>query len=139
MDLAIDIDTVEPVDAAEKLRSLHTELIEDPELRGRISIVSRPPDDGTLGAAADMVLVALGAGGAITVAARATATVLTAWFHREHINVDVRITDKATGRSVGLKVESGKSISYDELGTFVTRSIEGLVNDSADRPDSDAE
>ncbi|WP_157574010.1 effector-associated constant component EACC1 [Nocardia jejuensis] len=139
MDLAIEIDAIEPIDPAEKLRALRTELIEDEALHEKISILSAPPAEGTLGTATDMVIVALGTGGAITVAARATATVLTAWLHREHTNLDIHLTDTATGRSVDLNIESGRSITYDELATFVTRSIEKLVNDSVDRPGSDAE
>jgi hypothetical protein len=47
------------------LRHLYRWLAEEPDLRGRVRVVERDPEAGTLGPVADAVQVALGAGGAL--------------------------------------------------------------------------
>ncbi|UGT60349.1 effector-associated constant component EACC1 [Nocardia asteroides] len=73
----------------------HAELIQlldwfrrDDALRGRAQLHSQPPRDGQMGGVADVVTVALGAGGAGTVLVSS----LRAWFATRHSDLSLSLT-----------------------------------------------
>lgn len=106
MDVSV---AVEDNDAAESLRSLFRWLRQEPELRGQVQVVSRSPRSGEMGAVPDLLTVAMGAGGTVTVLAAA----LKAWFaqpRRSDVKITVRSPD---GRAVELdarRVTDGEAL-----------------------------
>jgi hypothetical protein len=78
------------------LESLDDWLRGEPELAGRVNAVSNPPTRGHLGALTEVLTVALGSGGAITVLAAS----LKGWLSLPRRS-DVTVTiDRADGSSV---------------------------------------
>lgn len=76
----------------EDLDELRDWLRQEPELRGRVSAVETPPKPGELGVVTDLLSVALGSGGAITVLAAS----LKAFFaqpRRSDLKVTIRTAD----------------------------------------------
>ena len=57
-------------DRTEETRALHAWLLREDELRGRIRLEHAPSRPGDMGSLVDMLTVAVGAGGALTVLAR---------------------------------------------------------------------
>jgi hypothetical protein len=60
---------VEGAGAEDGLEELQDWLRHEPEFRGRVTPVDRPPDPGELGTTIDLLSVALGSGGALSVLA----------------------------------------------------------------------
>jgi membrane-associated two-gene conflict system component 1 (EACC1) len=76
------------------LLSLHAWLTDEDALRGRVIVEREQHRPDQMGAIADVLVVALGAGGAVTVLARS----VPAWLRR-HADVTVEVSDN-TGRTV---------------------------------------
>jgi hypothetical protein len=78
------------------LQSLLEWLRQEPELRGQLTTRARPPNVGEMGPVTDVVVVAAGSGGALTV----LATSLRTWLaqpRRSDVRIKVR---SANGRTV---------------------------------------
>lgn len=102
-------------DAAAGLASLTDWLRRDGELRGRIRLVRQPPVPGQMGSLVEVLAVAVGAGGAVTVLAKSLAVWL-AQPRRSTVRIKVI-------RSDGTKVE----ISAEHLRR--AGELEGLLRD----------
>lgn len=75
--------------------SLREWLLDDSELRGRVRLVERSPRAGEMGALADTLIAAVGAGGALTVLFESLKT----WFaqpKRSDLEIEVRTPDGRT-------------------------------------------
>jgi len=104
--------------ATTELRSLHTWLRGVPELAGLVTIVRGEPADGTLGSGsiADVVAVAVGSGGTITVLASS----LKGWLSRP----------RSTGAKLHIK-RNGPSVEIEATGlsdSAVERAIKQALN-----------
>lgn len=75
-------------DPERDFRSLRDWLSEEPELRGGVQVADRPVRPGEMGAIEDVLMVAVGGGGAATVLARSVAV----WLQRRRSGMSVRIT-----------------------------------------------
>lgn len=65
--------------SAPALRSLHSWLVKEPQLKGRVRLAPGVPEPDRLGPGLDAVLIALGPGGVAT----AVASVAIAWIRRQ--------------------------------------------------------
>lgn len=84
---------------AAALRDLVGWLRRQPELRGQVDLVSRPPQAGEMGSVTELVTVAVGSGGAISVLAGS----LRMWLaqpRRSDVRLTLRLPD---GRAVELE------------------------------------
>jgi hypothetical protein len=79
----------------DSLRSLLRWLRREPELRGRVGITSRPPRAGEMGSVPELLTVAVGSGGAVSVLAAS----LRAWLAQPRRS-DVKITLRGPGKRV---------------------------------------
>lgn len=80
---------------AAELESLESWLAGEPELAGRVRRLREPPRSGQMGTLTEALIVAVGAGGALT----ALATSLRAWFahpRRSDIRLTLRRPDGTT-------------------------------------------
>jgi hypothetical protein len=99
-DLSIAVLGEQPHDEA---RSLRTWMLEEPALRGRVTLRVAPSASGTLGDSMETLVVALGPGGVAT----ALASVLVTWIRRRTTDVTVKITKsdgstlEVSGRHIG--------------------------------------
>lgn len=84
------------VDSTENLRTLRTWLAEEPELRGRVRLVERPPEPGHLGTVPELILVTLGTGSATT----GFATAVNAWLQHRAVDVACTVTRIADGTGI---------------------------------------
>ena len=105
--------------AVAELRSLHTWLRGVPELAGCVSIVRSEPADGALGSGSlpDVVAVAVGSGGAITVLASA----LKGWLSRPR-SAGVELHIKRTGPTVEIKATG---MSDDAAERLINQALNG--------------
>ena len=82
-------------DRAAGIESLSDWLRGEPELTGRLHVAGPMPGEGELGALADVLVVAVGSGGTLSV----LATSLKAWLarpHGQHVRIRVRRDDGET-------------------------------------------
>ncbi|MEV0056170.1 hypothetical protein AB0H34_37500 [Saccharopolyspora shandongensis] len=82
-------------DSQEELFSLRDWLSREDELRGRVSVDQPPVPPGQMGAAIDILTVAVGTGGAVTVLARSVSV----WLRHRSSDVKIEITGE-DGRRV---------------------------------------
>jgi hypothetical protein len=73
--------------APDELRSLYSWLMDEPELRGRVRLVERPPEPGVLGSVPELLQIAAGPG-----AAAALASAVIAWIRHRTTDVVYRFT-----------------------------------------------
>ncbi|MFJ6011175.1 hypothetical protein [Streptomyces sp. NPDC092952] len=85
--------TVSGADAPVHLRSLRDWLTREDAFRGRLALRADAPQPGHMGTAAQVLMVAVGSGGAATVLARSVATWLT------QRRADVKVTVQTPGGS----------------------------------------
>lgn len=107
-----------------ELRSLHDWLLQEPGLRG--SKVSRPvpiPSPGEMGALSDVLIVALGAGGAGTVLAGA----VSAWLRTRVSAFTLRI--RTAGREI--EVETTNLDDVEALIEQITAMLPSRDNEPA--------
>ncbi|MFC1402995.1 MULTISPECIES: effector-associated constant component EACC1 [Streptacidiphilus] len=95
-------------------------LTAEPELRGRHRLVPRPPAEGELGGWADTLIVAVGAGGALTTLAKSLSVYLQ---QPRRSSVRVELV-KADGTRLTLTAE--------QVGDL--RQVESLLHAAADGP-----
>lgn len=89
-----------PGEAAEThLVSLRDWLAAEEALRGRVELLTRTPQPGQMGAALDVLAVALGSGGAGAVLARSLST----WLVQRRADVTVHVS-RGDGRKVTVEV-----------------------------------
>jgi Effector Associated Constant Component 1 len=102
VEATFSVDSTDPQGA---LAELEDWLRHEPELRGRVAAVRRPPRPGELGAPMDLLSVALGGGGALT----ALAASLRGFFAQTRRS-DLRIVVKAAdGSSVEIDAKRVKN------------------------------
>jgi hypothetical protein len=89
--------------AAEDLRSLADWLNSEDALRGRVRAVRPAPEAGKMGAAVELLSVALGSGGAGAVLVRS----ISAWLSQRRSEVSVSLKD-ADGREFQFSAKSAK-------------------------------
>ena len=101
-------------DAVAGLASLTDWLRRETELQGRIRIVRRPPEPGEMGALVDMLAVAVGGGGILTVLANS----LSVWL-RQPRRFTVRIS---LARPDGTEVEiTGGNLRPEDIEDLLHR------------------
>ncbi|MEV6521469.1 hypothetical protein AB0M43_05915 [Longispora sp. NPDC051575] len=99
------------------LAELHDWLRQEPELRGLVTAVAGRPEPGELGAVTDVLSIALGGGGALTV----LATSLRTFFAQpRRSDITITITDP-----------DGSSV---EIDAHRVRDVEALARAAFDRP-----
>jgi len=103
---------------AEELRSLFTWLCEEEEFRGRVRLVEVAPGPGTLGGWPEVVTVALGEGGAVTVLASAVMS----WIRHRTSDLTCTLT-RSDGTSVELTATRVRGADLAGLGELVTQTV----------------
>lgn len=93
--------TVGGDNAGDNLRSLWTWLVDHDEFRGRVELVQRPPRTGELGSVPEVLAIALGPGGAVTV----LGGVLIAWLRQRRSDVKLTVSRDGERSSVELTVK----------------------------------
>ena len=109
----------------DELRSLYRWLVGEPELRGRVRLVERPPQPETLGSIPDLLTVA-GPGGAL-------ATAVIAWLRNHTSDVVCKVTRK-DGTSVEI---SAKRVRGSDLAMQQRLMQELVALAQADTHDED--
>ncbi|WP_372669523.1 effector-associated constant component EACC1 [Amycolatopsis kentuckyensis] len=110
MDLRLSSD-----DDAEVLRSLYQWLRDEPELRGRVKQIDRPPAAGEMGAVADVLMVALGSGGAVGVVA-SSLKVFFAQPRRSDVEITIETPDGRKVRVNAKRAADPEGIVREVLG-----------------------
>ncbi|GAB7036952.1 MULTISPECIES: effector-associated constant component EACC1 [Catenuloplanes] len=105
--------------SADGRRDLARWLKREPEFRGRVG-AGGVPDPGTMGTAAEVLLVALGSGGAVAVLIQSVAGWLNA--RRPDVTVRIEVTDRW-------------SIELDVARARDERQIAAIINAAVDRLD----
>jgi hypothetical protein len=106
-------------DALAELESLHGWLAESTTLRGALTL-EQTMKPGEMGAVSDVLVVALGSGGAVT----ALAASLGSWLFSRRSHVKIKVT-AADGSSIELDVKRAKG---DQAG------VEELLRETLNRP-----
>ena len=110
-------------DDGDELRALNTWLSDEQELRGRVKLKQAPPRASDLGAIADSVVVAFGAGGAGTVLASSLIT----WLKTRRTTA--RLTVRTSDRTVELELET-----VDDVEPTLKQILDAAVNDGCETP-----
>lgn len=100
----------------EPLRALHEWLAHEDELRGRLDLRARPPAQGEMGGAVELLAVALGSGGVCAVLAQSVCT----WLSQRQPDISVTVK-AADGREVTIDVRRA------EDPMTVVREVERLM------------
>lgn len=115
------------------LESLSDWLRGEPELAGRVSLSGPPPRATELGTLSQVLVVALGSGGAITAVVAALAGSLKVWLsHPRHSEVAIKI-HRSDGTSVEIAAKDLRAGDI-EWGTVVSQALDfgtGGVADAA--------
>jgi len=101
------------------LESLDDWLRGEPELAGLVRLDGLPPREGELGALAETIIVAVGAGGAITTAGPALAGALKAWLSHRRPDVTLEIT-KPDGTKVKIVAERVRAVDMQAMIRLVS-------------------
>lgn len=107
-------------DSPSQLRDLHTWLLRDPELRGRVRLRRQPPPPEALGALTDAVEVALGPGGALT----ALAGAVVVWLRSRKGSVTLKLT--RDGDSVELTAQGVHGLTPAEIRALIEETASTL-------------
>ncbi|MFD9685047.1 hypothetical protein ACFWXO_04725 [Kitasatospora sp. NPDC059088] len=94
--------------------SLLAWLRAEDELRGRVELEAPPPQPGSLGTLADVLTVAVGAGGAVS----GLTSALIAWIRRRAGETVVQVT-RADGSSVELRATAVHGLDADGVAALV--------------------
>lgn len=111
MNLTIAVDA----EREDELRSLDRELIDVEELRGLVRRQARPPRAGELGTLDEVLIVALGQGGA----AGALSMALVAWLRRRVGSITVKLT-KPDNSVLEVTAQHVRNLSADKLVELTT-------------------
>ncbi|MFI1524774.1 effector-associated constant component EACC1 [Kitasatospora cineracea] len=108
----------------------------EPSLRGRVEPVGSAPRPGSLGTLADVLTVALGAGGA----ASGLTSALIAWIRRRSGDTVVRVT-RSDGSSIELRATAVRGLDPNGLATLAREVGASLAGPSevAAAPSADDE
>lgn len=112
MDVTLSIIGSETRDGPEDLADW---LRHEPELRGRVTPVYREPRPGELGAALDVLSVAVGSGGVLTVLAAALKTFLSQP-RRSDVRVTIRTSDGTSVEIDATRVPDIEAVLRTALG-----------------------
>lgn len=107
----------------DSIRSLAGFLSEEAELRGRIDVVDAPPRVGELGSLVDLIEVAVGSGGAVTV----LMTAITAWIQSRGSDVTIRV-EASNGRKVEFdakRIKKADAATVRQIIAEANTAIEG--------------
>jgi hypothetical protein len=118
---------IEAAHTADELRSLRDWLIAERRLRGQVRLIPRPSEAGSLGAAVELLTVALGPGGTAT----ALATVLISWIRRRSGSVRAKVT-KGDGTTVELTTTNTRGLTASEVQRMIdtlARDLDGTAGD----------
>jgi hypothetical protein len=107
--------------SAPDLRSLHSWLVKEPELKGRVRLAPGVPAPDRLGPGMDTLLIALGPGGVAT----AVASVAIAWIRRQTGSQTVRIT-RPDGSAVEVTAEHVRGLDQAGVHELIGRLAQGL-------------
>lgn len=108
-------------DTSGAVRSLQEWLVGREELQGRVRPVVRAPVPGAMGSTADMLVVALGHGGAAT----ATASVLISWIRRQRGKISVT-AKRPDGAEITLTADHVRGLAQEDIQPLVGRLAEAL-------------
>ncbi|WP_280241080.1 effector-associated constant component EACC1 [Nocardia abscessus] len=100
-------------DDIDELRSLEEELVDVDELRGAVRWRAAPLGEGELGAVEEVLIVALGQGGAAAVAG-ALVTAVVAWIRTRPASVVVRMTG-ADGTTLEVDARNMSGLSPEQV------------------------
>ncbi|MET8539995.1 hypothetical protein ABZW03_04965 [Kitasatospora sp. NPDC004799] len=106
--------------------SLLSWLRAEDELRGYVELVAPPPQPGSLGALADVLTVAVGAGGA----ASGLTSALIAWIRRRTGETVVQVT-RADGSSIELRATAVRALDADDVAALVREVSASLADGPA--------
>lgn len=107
--------------SADLLRDLHTWLVNEPDLRGRVRLRETPAAQGTLGPAVDALQLMLGAGGG----AATVATVIIAWLRSRSGEITVKLTRGDQTLEVSAKGLRGMNAeALRDLTTHITKQLD---------------
>lgn len=116
--MTVRIRVAEALDQHEELRSLYQWLSLEDELRGRVSLDQPAPKPGEMGALTDALVVALSAGGAVTVLARSLAV----WLQQRHSDLTIELEDDGATRRV--KVDAKRVSNPEEILRSALQQLE---------------
>jgi citrate lyase alpha subunit len=102
----------------EALRSLSVFLRQDGQLHARVTLVECPPVEGHLGTVIDMLEIAVGSGGAVTV----LVTALTVWLQNRHSDISIEITN-AAGAATKLEAKRIKLATAEDLENIIHKVV----------------
>lgn len=106
MEVRLSVAGIDPVDGAQELGEW---LREEPELRGKVAPVAAVPGAGEMGAVADVLIAAVGSGGAVSVLAASLKAFLS-----QPRRADVRVTlEGPDGRRV--EVDAKRVSDVEEI------------------------
>ncbi|WP_328392489.1 hypothetical protein OHS70_00650 [Streptomyces sp. NBC_00390] len=106
------------------LFELRHRLTGDEDLRGRLHVVARPPEAGTLGVPADVLTLLVEPGGAMVV----VAGVLVAWLRSRRSTVRL-VVRRRNGDSVTLSADHVTELNGEQLRKFL-----GEIADTLESP-----
>jgi hypothetical protein len=108
---------------ADELRSLRAYLLDEPSLRGLVSLRRPAPDrDALAGGLPDAVLVALGDGSPMAGSVRTLSQAIARWFEARRSAFRLRVTGP-DGRAVDI------DIALDGSATGVTAGLNAVLDD----------
>lgn len=114
--------------AAEELRSLFTWLGGREEFRGRVRLVEAAPAPGTLGGWPEVLAVALGEGGAVTVLASAVMS----WVRSRTSDVTLTIS-RPGGMSVKVTTAGVRGMDQASLRELIKQAVAALDDGNTER------
>ncbi|WP_215447708.1 hypothetical protein [Streptomyces sp. ATCC 21386] len=94
-------DDTTPSTDGDSLALLRRGLVAEPELRGRVTLVSRIPEEGEMGSGVELLAIAIGSSGAVTALVRSLPALLKA--RRAAATVELTLPD---GRNVKVTADS---------------------------------
>ncbi|WP_217178482.1 hypothetical protein [Streptomyces sp. AC495_CC817] len=94
-------DDTTPSTDGDSLALLRRGLVAEPELRGRVTLVSRVPEEGEMGSGVELLAIAIGSSGAVTALVRSLPALLKA--RRAAATVELTLPD---GRNVKVTADS---------------------------------
>lgn len=127
MDLEI---SVTGADAADDLRALRTWLAEEPELRGRVRLVERPPEPGHLGSVPVMIMVTLGTGATTA----GLVTTVSTWLRQRAVDVACTVTRTADGAGGTLSARRLREADLPARGRIARELSTTLATATSDAP-----
>lgn len=117
--------------AAVAARSLEAWLVGRDELRGRVRPVVAAPRPGEMGSVSDVLVVALGHGGAAT----AVASVLISWVRRQRGKVSVT-AKRSDGAEITVSADHVRGLTAEQISPLVNQVAAALDGNDARRADN---